>query len=57
MKTITDDPEGFFDNGGWSFLGPDSDVSASVFYHSPKLLVVSVNYIGSFSQARALVTG
>ncbi|XP_076357852.1 SPT16 homolog, facilitates chromatin remodeling subunit dre4 [Tachypleus tridentatus] len=25
MKTITDDPEGFFDNGGWSFLDPDSD--------------------------------
>lgn len=27
MKTINDDPEGFFDNGGWSFLDPDSDVS------------------------------
>ena len=27
MKTITDDPEGFFDNGGWTFLDPDSDVS------------------------------
>ncbi len=27
MKTITDDPEGFFDNGGWSFLDPESDVS------------------------------
>jgi len=25
MKTITDDPEGFFDNGGWSFLEPESD--------------------------------
>ncbi|WAR12969.1 SPT16-like protein [Mya arenaria] len=25
MKTITDDPEGFFDNGGWSFLAPESD--------------------------------
>jgi len=25
MKTITDDPEGFFDSGGWSFLDPDSD--------------------------------
>ncbi|XP_005102634.1 FACT complex subunit SPT16 [Aplysia californica] len=25
MKTITDDPEGFFDNGGWSFLGPESE--------------------------------
>ncbi|XP_076674829.1 SPT16 homolog, facilitates chromatin remodeling subunit dre4 isoform X2 [Andrena cerasifolii] len=25
MKTITDDPEGFFDNGGWSFLDVESD--------------------------------
>ncbi|XP_024871777.1 FACT complex subunit spt16-like [Temnothorax curvispinosus] len=25
MKTITDDPEGFFDSGGWSFLNPESD--------------------------------
>ncbi|KAG0726841.1 FACT complex subunit spt16 [Chionoecetes opilio] len=25
MKTIIDDPDGFFDQGGWSFLGPDSD--------------------------------
>lgn len=26
MKTITDDPEGFFDSGGWTFLDPESDV-------------------------------
>lgn len=26
MKTITDDPEGFFENGGWTFLDPESDV-------------------------------
>ncbi|XP_063704152.1 FACT complex subunit spt16 [Culicoides brevitarsis] len=25
MKTITDDPEGFFEQGGWSFLDPESD--------------------------------
>jgi nucleosome binding factor SPN SPT16 subunit len=25
MKTILDDPDGFFDNGGWSFLDPGSD--------------------------------
>lgn len=25
MKTILDDPVGFFDNGGWSFLDPGSD--------------------------------
>ena len=24
MKTIVDDPEGFFESGGWSFLDPDS---------------------------------
>lgn len=23
MKTITDDPEGFFESGGWSFLDPE----------------------------------
>ena len=27
MKTITDDPESFFDTGGWTFLDPESDVS------------------------------
>ena len=26
MKTIVDDPEGFFDNGGWAFLDPESEV-------------------------------
>ena len=31
MKAITDDPEGFFDNGGWSFLNPESDVSSALF--------------------------
>uniref|UniRef100_A0A0P4WN20 FACT complex subunit n=1 Tax=Scylla olivacea TaxID=85551 RepID=A0A0P4WN20_SCYOL len=25
MKTIIDDPDGFFEQGGWSFLDPDSD--------------------------------
>ncbi|XP_033101550.1 FACT complex subunit SPT16-like [Anneissia japonica] len=24
MRTIVDDPEGFFDNGGWTFLDPES---------------------------------
>ncbi|XP_043914130.1 FACT complex subunit SPT16 [Protopterus annectens] len=27
MKTILDDPEGFFEQGGWSFLEPDSEGS------------------------------
>lgn len=25
MKTIVEDPEGFFESGGWSFLNPESD--------------------------------
>ncbi|BFF98477.1 FACT complex subunit spt16 [Drosophila madeirensis] len=25
MKTIVDDPQGFFEQGGWSFLDPESD--------------------------------
>ncbi|EDW79049.1 uncharacterized protein Dwil_GK10599, isoform A [Drosophila willistoni] len=28
MKTITDDPEGFFDQGGWTFLDPESGSEA-----------------------------
>ena len=27
MKTILDDPEGFFETGGWSFLEAESDAS------------------------------
>ena len=27
LKTITDDPQAFFEQGGWSFLEPESDVS------------------------------
>uniref|UniRef100_A0A8C5BC07 FACT complex subunit n=1 Tax=Gadus morhua TaxID=8049 RepID=A0A8C5BC07_GADMO len=27
MKTIVDDPEGFFEQGGWSFLDPESEGS------------------------------
>lgn len=27
MKTIVDDPVGFFETGGWGFLEPESDVS------------------------------
>ncbi|CAG9771670.1 unnamed protein product [Ceutorhynchus assimilis] len=29
MKTITDDPDGFFESGGWTFLDPESDVEAA----------------------------
>ena len=31
MKTIVDDPEGFFDNGGWTFLDPESEVCFTYF--------------------------
>ena len=31
MKTITDDPEGFFDQGGWTFLNPESEVCKGPF--------------------------
>ncbi len=30
MKAINDDPEGFFDTGGWSFLDPESEASKAV---------------------------
>lgn len=30
MKTINDDPEGFFENGGWTFLDSGSDVRVHV---------------------------
>ena len=33
MKTICEDPEGFFANGGWSFLDPDSDVRRLIVYN------------------------
>lgn len=28
MKTIVEDPEGFFEQGGWTFLDPGSDEEA-----------------------------
>ena len=28
MKTIVDDPDGFFESGGWNFLDPESDGEA-----------------------------
>ena len=38
MKTINDDPEGFFDQGGWSFLKPESDVSKTTLVISSRFL-------------------
>lgn len=37
MKTIVDDPEGFFEQGGWSFLEPEGEVrecGVSILLHS-----------------------
>lgn len=33
MKTINDNPEEFLENGGWSFLEPDSSVSFKGMLH------------------------
>ncbi|XP_077299063.1 SPT16 homolog, facilitates chromatin remodeling subunit dre4 isoform X2 [Arctopsyche grandis] len=33
MKTITDDIEGFFDNGGWCFLDPESDAEENAAHN------------------------
>ena len=30
MKTISDDPESFFEGGGWSFLDPDDSVRMAI---------------------------
>lgn len=33
MKTINDNPEEFLENGGWSFLDPQSDVSDNFMFN------------------------
>ena len=45
MKTINDDPEGFFDSGGWSFLDPESEVAQlhhRAIVNLPSVLLVPV---------------
>lgn len=39
MKTITDDADGFFEQGGWSFLEPESEVVYYTQYGLPWLAV------------------
>lgn len=39
MKTIVDDPEGFFEQGGWSFLDPESEVSSHIVTNLPACCV------------------
>jgi nucleosome binding factor SPN SPT16 subunit len=34
MKTITNDPQDFIENGGWSFLEPQSSVSYTLAFFS-----------------------
>lgn len=41
MKTIVDDPEGFFEQGGWSFLDPESEVSS--WFHNVKQTFTFLN--------------
>lgn len=43
MKTITDDPEGFFESGGWTFLDPESDEEAAVRNDNLKFLMLRLN--------------
>lgn len=38
MKTIVDDPEGFFEQGGWSFLDPESEVEDQHQHQSDGLM-------------------
>ena len=56
MKTITNDPQDFIENGGWSFLEPDSSVSVFSRFILPldqiKLSFNGFNVIG----VRRLVT-
>ena len=37
MKTINDNPEDFFENGGWSFLEPNSEVTKTFYYYKLSL--------------------
>lgn len=44
MKTIVDDPEGFFEQGGWSFLDPESEVRSAQWNKKIKVYKLSGNY-------------
>lgn len=46
MKTITNDPQDFIENGGWSFLEPDSSVSH--FEHDRSLNSACKAYLNHF---------
>lgn len=53
MKTITDDIEGFFDNGGWSFLDPESDEEAAAQVYitiTTKRITAKLQYLYSTAQ-------
>ena len=45
MKTITDDPEGFFESGGWSFLDPESGSDDEEFNISGDDISAEVKHI------------
>lgn len=45
MKTIVDDPEGFFEQGGWSFLEPESEVGVCVCVGPSTFVYVSLQSV------------
>ena len=48
MKTITDDPEGFFEGGGWNFLDEGmSDFYVKVFF---QYFLHNLNFVGNASE-------
>ena len=44
MKTINDDPEGFFDSGGWSFLEPETKVREPIICYDRHVVKLLLNY-------------
>ena len=37
MKTITDDPEGFFEDGGWNFLDAEGELDLMYLFTTKKI--------------------
>jgi hypothetical protein len=40
MKTVNEDPVEFFKNGGWNFLGQDSDVCICTFEYYVRIRIL-----------------
>ena len=54
MKTIVDDSEGFFEQGGWSFLEPQSDVSGGFLLSLNTTTVIVCNQYDYESEYRTI---